>query len=78
MEAPSHDATPYLLLDRHVFLLYNTGMEQKPEVKQVTFVFPVEVLETMRRLAHAHQRSLVGEIVWALRQYLAQQPEGKK
>jgi hypothetical protein len=61
-----------------VLLLYNEGMEKKPGVKQVTFMFPLDVLETMRRLAQFHQRSLVGEIVWALRQYIAQQPEEKK
>jgi hypothetical protein len=53
-------------------------MEKKPVLKQVTFMFPLDILETMRRLAKDHQRSLVGEIVWALRQYIARQSEETK
>jgi predicted transcriptional regulator len=38
------------------------------EVK-ITVRIPVEVADRIRRLAEAHDRSLNGEIVWALRQY---------
>jgi len=48
-------------------------MEPKIEQQKVTFVYPKTVLESMRHLAKAHQRSLIGEIVWALRQYIAQE-----
>ena len=52
-------------------------MDKKPQLKQVTFMFPLEVLETMRLIAKEHQRSLVGEIVWALRRYIAQHQKEK-
>jgi hypothetical protein len=39
--------------------------------------YPQDVLEVMRQLAHSHQRSFNGEVIWALRQYIAQQ-EGEK
>ena len=50
-------------------------MEQKPAApkEEATFVYPREILDAMRRLAKAHQRSLIGEIIWALRQYITQQ-----
>lgn len=52
-------------------------MAEKRDVREghhkVGFVFPVEVTEEMKRLAREHNRSLVGEIVWALREYIARQ-----
>jgi predicted transcriptional regulator len=44
-----------------------------PTKKKITFVFPLEVIERIRHLAVEHGRSLNGEMVWALRQYLARQ-----
>lgn len=49
------------------------ALEAKPEQHKVTFFFPIDVLDTMRRLAKDHQRSLIGEIIWALRHYIKQQ-----
>jgi hypothetical protein len=46
---------------------------EKPPQKKVAFIMPVGLLEQMRALAAQHRRSLVGEIVWALRQYVAAQ-----
>jgi hypothetical protein len=51
-------------------------MEQKEAKEKITFVFPKDVLDAMRKLAKDHQRSLIGEIIWALRQYINQQ-QGK-
>ncbi len=48
----------------------------KKEKVKITFVYPKDLIDALRVLAQAHQRSLVGEIVWALRQYLASQPKG--
>jgi hypothetical protein len=45
-------------------------MIKKPLTKKVTFVYPIALLERLRHLAHEHQRSLNGEVVWALRQYV--------
>jgi len=52
---------------------YNTGMEQHDVKEKATFLFPKDVLDAMRKLAKDHQRSLIGEIIWALRQYIKQQ-----
>ncbi len=45
------------------------------EIK-ITVRIPVDVADRIRRLAEAHDRSLNGEIVWALRQYSKQQGAG--
>jgi hypothetical protein len=39
----------------------------------ITFVYPLEVIERIRQLAVEYGRSLNGELVWALRQYIARQ-----
>lgn len=40
------------------------------EKQKVTFTYPKDVLEAMRELSREHGRSLIGEIVWALRQFI--------
>jgi predicted transcriptional regulator len=45
-------------------------MDKKPTAKKITFIYPVELVERLRHLAREHQRSLNGELVWALRQYV--------
>ena len=58
----------------HVKHVYNTCMEhQPPTKKKITFVYPLEIIERIRQLAAEHGRSLNGEIIWALRQYIARQ-----
>ncbi len=44
---------------------YNNGME---EIK-ITVRIPVGIADKIRQFAEDHDRSLNGEIVWALRQY---------
>lgn len=62
------------LLDALVQSKYYTSMSsEKPPQKKVAFMLPVDLLEQMRRLAEQHRRSLVGEIVWALREYVGKQ-----
>ncbi len=39
--------------------------------------YPPDVLDELRKLAQEHERSLNGEIVWALRQYVEQQKKNK-
>lgn len=34
--------------------------------------YPADVLEQMKKLAQAHERSFNGEVVWALREYIQQ------
>jgi len=53
---------------------YNACMEQ--ELKQkITFVLPRQLIERLRAVAKRNRRSLVGELVWALEQYLKQQEQ---
>lgn len=48
---------------------------KKKAVKDVNINtrYPPDLLGELRKLAQEHERSLNGEIVWALRQYIAQQ-----
>jgi hypothetical protein len=48
---------------------------KKKAVKDVNINtrYPPDLLEELRKLAQEHERSLNGEIVWALRQYIAKQ-----
>ena len=50
----------------------NTEQAEHHEVK-ITIRIPAEIAEEMRRLAKRHDRSLNGEIVRALREYVAHQ-----
>jgi hypothetical protein len=54
---------------------YTDAMEN--EVR-ITFRLPQEVADAMRRLAEDHDRSLNGEVVWALRQYIRSQEREAK
>jgi len=42
--------------------------EQKIQVR-----FPTEVWQEMKRLAKEHERSFNGEVIWALRSFIASQ-----
>jgi hypothetical protein len=46
--------------------------------KTLTIRLPEEVLEAMRELANEHTRSLNGEVLVALREYIQQQRQGLK
>jgi len=48
---------------------------RKKAVKDVNINtrYPPSLLEELRKLAEEHERSLNGEIIWALREYVAQQ-----
>jgi predicted transcriptional regulator len=48
-------------------------MDTVPTDVKFTIRLPAQVAEAMRALAHAHDRSLNGEIVRALRAYAAAQ-----
>jgi hypothetical protein len=37
--------------------------------RHVSIRFPLDVLEVIRKLAKKHERSLNGEVIWALREY---------
>ena len=43
---------------------------QKGE-RRISIRFPLDVLDTIRRLAKQHERSFNGEVIWALREYAA-------
>ena len=61
-------------LDMHAPRVHNTCMEQDPKQK-ITFVLPRQLIERLRAVAKRNRRSLVGELVWALEQYLRQQEQ---
>jgi hypothetical protein len=51
-------------------LVYNSCMSEKQQPTSITIRIPAEIAETLRRLAKQHDRSLNGEIVRALREYI--------
>jgi hypothetical protein len=48
------------------------------EKKQMTFLLPVALMERLRRVATLHHRSLVGELLVAVEEYLTEQEKGQK
>jgi predicted transcriptional regulator len=50
-------------------------METEQRETKITIRIPAEIAEQMRRLAKQHDRSLNGEIMRALRAYVAQHQE---
>ncbi|MEO9058005.1 MAG: Arc family DNA-binding protein [Ktedonobacteraceae bacterium] len=46
---------------------------EKQRAKKIQVRFPLDIWERMHALAYEHGRSLNGEVVWALRSYLAAQ-----
>ncbi len=51
-------------------------MEKKPTNETgINTRYPNELLEELRKLAKQHDRSLNGEVIWALRSYIAQHME---
>jgi hypothetical protein len=46
------------------------------EEKKIQVRFPFEVWETLKELAGDHERSFNGEVIWALRAYIAQTKGG--
>jgi hypothetical protein len=50
----------------------------KTAYQKVTVRFPRELLEALRPLAEQESRSLNGEIVQAVREYLARKKKGEK
>jgi predicted transcriptional regulator len=45
-------------------------MDEKPAITNITIRLPAEIAAAVRRLAKQHDRSLNGEIVRALREYI--------
>jgi hypothetical protein len=43
------------------------------EKKRISIVIPQSLIAAIKKLAQQHRRSFVGEIVWALQQYVHQQ-----
>lgn len=54
---------------------YNSGMDTEQRETKITIRIPAEIAEAMRQLAKRHDRSLNGEILRALRAYVAQLQE---
>jgi predicted HicB family RNase H-like nuclease len=57
---------------------HNNGMDTEQHEIKITIRIPAEIAEAMRQLAKQHDRSLNGEIVRALREYVAQLREKQR
>jgi hypothetical protein len=53
-------------------------MKHKREEQAIQVRFPLDILEELRRLAHEHERSFNGEVIWGLRRYAAAQRKGQE
>jgi hypothetical protein len=73
-----------MMLDNVAIVCCNSYMEhhKKDKPTGINTRYPQDVISEMRRLAEAHGRSFNGEVIWALRYYLASQkgetPHDKK
>ena len=52
-------------------LCYNGCMRDEQPIKHINVRFPADLLDELRRSAKENGRSLHGEILWALREYVA-------
>ena len=50
--------------------------EKRKEIKPITLRFPLTVLEQMKELAKEHNRSLSGEILNAMQEYIRRNQKG--
>jgi hypothetical protein len=50
-------------------------MRQKRDEHPIQVRFPPDVHAALRQLAQQHERSFNGEVIWGLRQYMAQQDQ---
>jgi hypothetical protein len=53
-------------------------MSEPPKEQQISIRFPLEVLAAVKELAQQHERSFNGEVIWALREYVARQRKSAK
>ncbi|HKB48960.1 MAG TPA: Arc family DNA-binding protein [Ktedonobacterales bacterium] len=52
-------------------LCYNSTMKTKALITHINVRFPADLIEELRRSARENERSLHGEILWILREYVA-------
>ncbi len=57
---------------------YTSVMDTRQEDTRITLRLPADVAEGMKQSAHENDRSLNGEIVRALREYLAKRKRDKQ
>jgi hypothetical protein len=57
---------------------YTSVMDAQHEEIRITLRIPADVADGMKQSAHENDRSLNGEIVRALREYLAKRKRGKQ
>ena len=65
----------HLPLRMSLHTCYSSDMDTQGKETRITIRFPAEVIVVLRQLAKQHDRSLNGEIVWALREYIVTQQE---
>jgi hypothetical protein len=46
--------------------------------RHVSIRFPLDMMDAIRRIAKQHERSFNGEVVWALREYIARQQDNQE
>ena len=73
----SGDISGLAAVDVSSCMCYNGYMNDTPKEQRISIRFPLDVLAGLREAARQHERSFNGEVIWALRIYLAQQ-KGKK
>jgi hypothetical protein len=53
----------------------NERMSEEKPIKHMNVRFPAELLDELRRSAQENGRSLHGEILWGLREYIARRKQ---
>lgn len=63
------------MLDVHTWRCYDVYMDEE---KRFSVRFPLDVLTAIKQLAKEDKRSINSEIIWIIREYLAQRKGGKR
>ena len=50
--------------------MYNRGMKEKQPEQKIQIRFPVDMWESLKELAQEDHRSLNGEVIWILQDYI--------
>ena len=56
-------------------MVYNRHMDTERNVVHISIRFPRELADAIRRLAKEHDRSINGEVVRAVREYITRQQQ---
>ena len=59
-------------------IVYNGCMNTEQDVVHISIRFPSELADAIRRLAKEHDRSINGEVVRAVREYITRQQQQRE